>query len=64
MCTPILYFVIVLLDVTKQDYLIFFFCHCCPITKTCLFKYTENFTPKNENFRIINSDIFIFLLKT
>ena len=29
------------------------------ITKTCLFKYTENFTTKtNENFRIKNSDIF------
>ena len=28
------------------------------ITKTCLFKYTENFTPKNENFQMKNSDIF------
>ena len=29
------------------------------ITKTYLFKYTENFiTPKNENFQIKNSDIF------
>ena len=28
------------------------------ITKTCLFKYTENFTTKNENFQIKNSDIF------
>ena len=28
------------------------------ITKTCLFKYTENFTTKNENFKIENSDIF------
>ena len=27
-------------------------------TKTCLFKYTENFPPKNENFQIRNSDIF------
>ena len=30
-----------------------------PITKTCLFKYTENFTTKkNENFQIKKSDIF------
>ena len=29
------------------------------ITKTCLFKYTENFTTqKKENFQIKNSDIF------
>ena len=28
------------------------------ITKTCLFKYPENFTTKNENFQIKNSDIF------
>ena len=29
------------------------------ITKTYLFKYTENFTTKkNENFQIKNSDIF------
>ena len=29
------------------------------ITKTCLFKYTENLTTKkNENFQIKNSDIF------
>ena len=28
------------------------------ITKTCLFKYTENFTTKNENFQIKNSDNF------
>ena len=27
-------------------------------TKTCLLKYTENFTPKTENFQIKNSDIF------
>ena len=26
--------------------------------KTRLFKYTENFTTKNENFQIKNSDIF------
>ena len=25
--------------------------------KTCLFKYTENFTTKRENFQIKNSDI-------
>ena len=30
------------------------------ITKTRLFKYTENFTTKNENFQIKNSDIFHF----
>ena len=30
----------------------------CYITKACLFKYTENFTPKNENFQIKNSNIF------
>ena len=29
-----------------------------PITETCLFKYTENFTPKNENFQSKNSGIF------
>ena len=36
------------------------------ITKTCLFKYTENFTTKkNENFQIKKkSDFFVFLLKT
>ena len=28
------------------------------ITKTCLFKYTENQTPKNENFPMKNTDIF------
>ena len=28
------------------------------ITKTCLFKYIENFTIKKENFQIKNSDIF------
>ena len=28
------------------------------ITKTCLFKYTENLSPKNENFQKKNSDIF------
>ena len=28
------------------------------ITKTRLFKYTENFTTKNENFQMKNSDIF------
>ena len=29
------------------------------IMKTCLFKYTENFTiKKNENFQIKNADIF------
>ena len=26
--------------------------------KTCLYKCTENFTTKNENFQIKNSDIF------
>ena len=30
------------------------------ITQTRLFKYTENFTTKNENFQIKNSDIFHF----
>ena len=34
------------------------------ITKTCLFKYTENFTTKNENFQIKNLIFFMFLLKT
>ena len=28
------------------------------ITKTCLFKYIENITTKNENFQIKSSDIF------
>ena len=28
------------------------------LRKTCLFKCTENFPPKNENFQIKNSDIF------
>ena len=28
------------------------------ITKTCLFKYIENFTTKKENFQIKSSDIF------
>ena len=28
------------------------------ITKTCLFKYTEKFNTKNENFQIKYSDIF------
>ena len=33
--------------------------HIENITKTCLFKYNENFTTKkNENFLIKNSDIF------
>ena len=30
------------------------------IEKTCLFKYTENSPPKNENFQIKNSDIFSY----
>ena len=29
------------------------------ITKIHLFKYTENFTTKNENFQIKKSDIFL-----
>ena len=33
------------------------------IIKTCIFKYTDNFTTKNEKFQIKSSDIFIFLLK-
>ena len=28
--------------------------------KTCLFKYTENFTTKNENFQIKKTDIFSY----
>ena len=32
--------------------------YVCYITKTRLFKYTENFTTKTENFQIKNSDIF------
>ena len=28
------------------------------ITKTCLFKYIENFTPENWKFQIKNFDIF------
>ena len=35
------------------------------ITKTRLFKYIENFTPKTENFQIKKTLIFfIFLLKS
>ena len=34
------------------------------ITKTCLFKYTENFTTKNEVLDKKNLIFFIFLLKT
>ena len=33
--------------------------HSDHITKTRLFKYTENFTTKNENFQVKNSDIFL-----
>ena len=29
------------------------------ITKTCLFKYIENFTTKKENLQIKKSDIFL-----
>ena len=29
-----------------------------PFMKTCLFKYTEIFTTKTENFQIKNSDMF------
>ena len=32
--------------------------YCKHITKTHLFKYTENFTTKNENFQTKKSDIF------
>ena len=35
--------------------------HGVGITKTRLFKYTENFTTKNENFQKKNSDIFHIL---
>ena len=31
--------------------------HILYIMKICLFKYTENLPPKNENFQIENSDI-------
>ena len=34
------------------------------IMKTSLFKYTENFTTKYENFQIKILIFFIFLLKT
>ena len=34
------------------------------ITKTRLFKYTDFFSLKNDNFQIKDSDIFIFLLRT
>ena len=36
------------------------FCKRTDITKTCLFKYIVNFTTKNENFQIKNSDIFSY----
>ena len=36
-----------------------------PIMKTCIFKYTENFTTKKWKFSGKNSDILqVFLLKT
>ena len=34
------------------------------ITKTCLFKYNENFTTKIENFQMQILIFFMFLLKT
>ena len=34
------------------------------IMKTYLFKYTENFTTKNEKFQIKILIFFLFLLKT
>ena len=35
------------------------------ITKTCLFKYTENFITKTgENFQVKNSDIFYISAQT
>ena len=34
---------------------------CLPITKTCLFKYIENFTTKNWKFSDKNSDIFFHI---
>ena len=34
------------------------------ITKTCLFKYTENCTTNHKNFQIKILIFFIFLLKT
>ena len=39
---------------------------CTPIyiTKTCLFKYNENFPPKNENYQIKILIFLKFLLKT
>ena len=48
------------------DYIVFFIAHTlqnffdffCNITKTRLFKYTENYTNKTENFQIKKSDIF------
>ena len=33
------------------------------ITKTCLFKYIENFTTKKGKFSDKNADIFLILLK-
>ena len=41
-----------ILQLVKFQLVVFF------ITKTCLFKYTENLHQKNENFQIKNSDIF------
>ena len=38
--------------------------HAFNITKTRLFKYTENFTTKNENFQIKILIYFAILLKT
>ena len=39
--------------------MVFSICNKAPfITETCLFKYIDNFTTKNENFQMKNSDIF------
>ena len=61
-CSPQIY--IIGKVVFKYLYLfIFFFFFICfyslqNITKTCLFKYIENFTTKNWKFSDKNSDIF------
>ena len=47
-----------------SQYSIFNFSPYKDITKTILFKYTENFTTKNANFQINILIFLMFLLKT
>ena len=50
----VIHFLVCCCSQNYSSIIVFFTC----ITKTCLFKYIENFTTKNWKFSVKNSDIF------